>query len=97
NQKTPGAMMAAMGKAEDLGPEFLDDGQQEVEVTGTLPMSMTTFVGRDLELGFSTSDLGWANVYFVELAPVTSPDLVDGAVFESMGGGSSRSPLQAVV
>ena len=121
-------MMAAMGKAEDLGPEFLDDGQQEVEVTGTLPMSMTTFVGRDqelgeirslfregkrlvtlvgiggigktrmaLELGFSTSDLGWANVYFVELAPVTSPDLVDGAVFESVGGGSSRSPLQAVV
>jgi predicted ATPase/DNA-binding NarL/FixJ family response regulator len=121
-------MMAAMGKAEDLGPEFLDDGQQDVEVTGTLPMSMTTFVGRDqelgeirslfregkrlvtlvgiggigktrmaLELGFSASDLGWANIYFVELAPVTSPDLVDGAVFESVGGGSSRSPLQAVV
>jgi predicted ATPase/DNA-binding CsgD family transcriptional regulator len=121
-------MMAAMGKAEDLGPDFLDDGQQDVEVTGTLPMSMTTFVGRDqelgeirslfregkrlvtlvgiggigktrmaLELGFSAGDLGWANVYFVELAPVTSPDLVDGAVLESVGGGSSRSPLQAVV
>jgi predicted ATPase/DNA-binding NarL/FixJ family response regulator len=121
-------MMAAMGKAEDLGADFLDDGQQDVEVTGTLPMSMTTFVGRDqelgeirslfregkrlvtlvgiggigktrmaLELGFSAGDLGWANVYFVELAPVTSPDLVDGAVLESVGGGSSRSPLQAVV
>ena len=120
--------MAAMGKAEDLGPDFLDDGQQDVEVTGALPMSMTTFVGRDqelgeirslfregkrlltlvgiggigktrmaLELGFSASDLGWANVYFVELAPLTSPDLVDGAVLESVGGGSSRSPLQAVV
>jgi len=120
--------MAAMGKAEALGPEFLDDGQQDVEVTGALPMSMTTFVGRDqelgeirslfregkrlltlvgiggigktrmaLELGFSASDLGWANVYFVELAPLTSPDLVDGAVLESVGGGSSRSPLQAVV
>src|SRR5438132_898328 len=121
-------MMAAMGKTEDLGPELLDDGQQDVEVAGTLPMSMNTFVGRDqelgeirslfregkrlvtlvgiggigktriaLELGFSAGDLGWANVYFVELAPVTSPDLVDGAVFESVGAGSSRSPLQAVV
>src|SRR5689334_6442786 len=121
-------MMAAMGKTEDLGPELLDDGQQDVEVTGTLPMSMTTFVGRDqelgeirslfrdgkrlvtlvgiggigktrmaLELGFSAGDLGWANVWFVEFAPVTSPDLVDGAVLESVGAGSSRSPLQAVV
>jgi hypothetical protein len=44
-------MMAAMGKAQDLGPDFPDDGQQDVEVTGTLPMSMTTFVGRDQELG----------------------------------------------
>jgi predicted ATPase/DNA-binding CsgD family transcriptional regulator len=121
-------MMAAMGKTEDLGPELLDDGQQDVEVAGTLPMSMTTFVGRDqelseirslfregkrlvtlvgiggigktrmaLELGFSAGELGWANVYFVELAPVTSPDLVDGAVLESVSGESSRSPLQAVV
>jgi predicted ATPase/DNA-binding NarL/FixJ family response regulator len=121
-------MMAAMGKTEHLGPELLDDGQQDMEVTGTLPMSMTTFVGRDqelgeirslfregkrlvtlvgiggigktriaLELGFSVGDLRWANVYFVELAPVTSPDLVDGVVLESVGAGSSRSPLQAVV
>jgi len=120
--------MAAMGKTEHLGPELLDDGQKDVEVTGTLPMSMTTFVGRDqelgeirslfregkrlvtlvgiggigktriaLELGFSVGDLRWANVYFVELAPVTSPDLVDGVVLESVGAGSSRSPLQAVV
>ena len=99
-----------------------------LEVTGTLPMSMTTFVGRDeelgeirslflagkrlvtlvgiggigktrmaLELGFSAGDLGWGCVYFVELAPVTSSDLVCGAVLESVGGGSSRSPLQALV
>src|SRR4029077_5314066 len=112
-------MMAAMEKAEDLAPDFLDDGQQDVEVTGILPMSMTTFVGRDqelgeirslfregkrlvtlvgiggivktrmaLELGFCASDLGWANVYFVELAPVTSLDLVDAAVLESVGAGS---------
>ena len=91
-------------------------------------MSMTTFVGRDqelgeirslflagkrlvtlvgiggigktrmaLELGFSAGDLGWGCVYFVELAPVTSSDLVYGAVLESVGAGSSRSPLQALV
>src|SRR4029077_10087919 len=119
-------MMAAMGKAEELGPDFLDDGQQDVEVTGALPISLTTFVGRDqelgeirslfregkrlvtlvgiggigktrlaLELGFSARDLGWGSAFFVELAPVTSPDLVDGAVLESVGAGSSRSPLQA--
>ncbi len=99
-----------------------------MKVTGTLPMSMTTFVGRDqelgevrslfragkrlvtlvgiggigktrmaLELGFSAGDLGWGCVYFVELAPVTSPDLVYDAVLESVGGGSSHSPLQAAV
>src|SRR5689334_17674337 len=115
-------MMAVMGKAEDLGSDFVGDGQRDVEVTGTLPMSMTTFVGRDqelseirslfregkrlvtlvgiggigktrmaLELGFSAGELGWANVWFVEFAPETSPDLVDGAVLESVGAGSSRS------
>jgi predicted ATPase len=120
--------MAGMGKAEGLGLDSLDDGHQDMAVTGTLPMSMTTFVGRDqelseirslfragkrlvtlvgiggigktrlaLELGFSAGDLGWGSVYFVELAPVTSPDLVYDAVLESVGGGSSRSPLQAAV
>lgn len=121
-------MMVSMGKGRGSRPDFLGDGRQDVEVTGTLPISMTTFVGRDqeldeirslfrggkrlvtlvgiggigktrmaLELGFNAGDLGWANVYFVELAPLTSPDLVASAVLESVGGGSSRSPLQAVV
>jgi hypothetical protein len=40
-----------MESAEGLGPDFLDDGQQDVEVVGALPMSMTTFVGRDQEPG----------------------------------------------
>ena len=31
----------------------------------------------------------------VELASLADPGLVDGAVLESVGGGSSRSPLQA--
>jgi predicted ATPase/DNA-binding NarL/FixJ family response regulator len=48
-----------------------------------------------LELGFSASDLGWTKVHLVELASLADPGLVDGAVLESVGGGSSRSPLQA--
>jgi predicted ATPase/DNA-binding CsgD family transcriptional regulator len=48
-----------------------------------------------LELGFSASDLGWTKVHLVELASLADPSLVDGAVLESVGGGSSRSPLQA--
>ena len=44
-------MMAGMRKAEGLGPDFLNDGQPDVEVTGTLPMSMTTFVSIYAKLG----------------------------------------------
>jgi predicted ATPase len=115
-----------MGKAEGLGPDFVDDGRQDVEAAAPLPMSMTTFVGRDqelseirslfragkrlvtlvgiggigktrmaLELVFSAGDPGWGCVYLVELASLADPGLVDGAVLESVGGGSSRSPLQA--
>jgi len=115
-----------MGKTQEPGPYRLVDHPQDVEVTGALPISLTTFVGREreldelrslfrggkrlvtlvgiggigktrlaLHLGFSAGDLGWANVYFVELASLTDPGLVDGAVLESVGGGSSRSPLQA--
>jgi len=99
-----------------------------MEVTGDLPMSLTTFVGREreldelrslfrggkrlvtlvgiggigktrlaLELGRSPSDLGWAKVYVVQLASLADPGLVDGTVLEAVGGGSSRSPLQAAV
>jgi predicted ATPase/DNA-binding CsgD family transcriptional regulator len=122
------AMIAGMGKAQDPGPGSRVDNPQDVEVTGDLPMSLTTFVGREreldelrslfrggkrlvtlvgiggigktrlaLELGFSAADLGWAKVYLIELASLADPGLVDGAVLESVGGGSSRSPLQAAV
>jgi predicted ATPase/DNA-binding CsgD family transcriptional regulator len=115
-----------MGKTQEPGSYRLVDHPQGVEVTGGLPVSLTTFVGREreldelrslfregkrlitlvgiggigktrlaLELGFSAGDLGWASVYLVELASLTGPDLVGGAVLESVGGGSSRSPLQA--
>jgi predicted ATPase/DNA-binding CsgD family transcriptional regulator len=121
-------MIVGMGKAQDPGPGSRVDNQQEVEVTGDLPVSLTAFVGREreldelrslfregkrlvtlvgiggigktrlaLELGFSAGDLGWANVYFVELAALADPGLVDGAVLESVGAGASRSPLHAVV
>lgn len=50
-----------------------------------------------LEFGLSATDLGWANVYVAELAPLANPGLVADAVLESVGGGSSRSPLQAAV
>jgi hypothetical protein len=124
----PRAMIAGMGKAQPPGPDSRVDNPQDVEVTGDLPMSLTTFVGREreldelrslfregkrlvtlvgiggigktrlaLELGFSAGDLGWAKVYLVELASLANPGLVDGAVLESVGGGSSRSPLQAAV
>jgi len=121
-------MIAGMGKAQPPGSDSRVDNPQDVEVTDDLPMSLTTFVGREreldelrslfregkrlvtlvgiggigktrlaLELGFSASDLGWAKVYLVELASLANPSLVDGAVLESVGGGSSRSPLQAAV
>jgi predicted ATPase/DNA-binding NarL/FixJ family response regulator len=115
-----------MGKTQEPGPDSLVDGPRDAEVTGTLPVFLTAFVGREgeldelrslfregkrlvtlvgiggigktrlaLELGFSAGDLGWARVYLVELASLANPDLVGGAVLESVGGGSSRSPLQA--
>jgi predicted ATPase len=98
-----------------------------VPVTGALPMSLTTFVGRSrelnelrslfrdgkrlvtlvgiggigktrlaVELGSSAGDLAWANVCLAELASLT-PDMIDSAVLESVGGSSSRSPLEAAV
>jgi predicted ATPase/DNA-binding NarL/FixJ family response regulator len=119
-------MIADMRKAPDPGPGSGAGNPQNVEVSGGLPMSLTTFVGRErelgelrslfrqgkrlvtlvgiggigktrlaLELGFSTSDPGWVKVYLVELASLADPGLVGGTVLESVGGGSSRSPLQA--
>jgi predicted ATPase/DNA-binding CsgD family transcriptional regulator len=96
-------------------------------VGGTLPASLTSFVGRErelgelrsllregkrlitlvgiggigktrlaVELGYSAGDLGWVDVRLVELASLT-PDLVDSAVLESVGGESSRAPLKAAL
>ena len=43
-------MIVGMGKAQDPGPGSRVDNPQDVEVTGDLPMSLTTFVGREREL-----------------------------------------------
>ena len=121
-------MIVGMGKAQPPGSGSRVDNPQDVNVTGDLPMSLTTFVGREreldqlrslfregkrlvtlvgiggigktrlaLELGFSAGDLGWAKVYLVEFASLADPGLVDAVVLESVGGGSSRNPLQAAV
>jgi hypothetical protein len=41
-------MIAGLGKAQDPGRDSLVDHQQDVEVTGALPRSMTTFVGLEV-------------------------------------------------
>jgi predicted ATPase/DNA-binding NarL/FixJ family response regulator len=117
-----------MGKTQDPGPGAGADEALAGEVTRTLPMPLSSFVGREreldelrsllrsgkrlvtlvgvggigktrlaLELGGSARDLGWADVYFVELAALADPGLVAGALLESVGAGSSRSPLAAAV
>ena len=121
-------MLVDMSKAANPEPDSLVGGTADVEVTGTPPMPLTTFIGREkelgeirsllragkrlvtlvgiggigktrlaLELGMRTSDLGWPKFYFAELASLANPGLVEGTVLESVGGGSSRSPLEAVV
>ncbi|MFZ0043577.1 MAG: LuxR C-terminal-related transcriptional regulator [Solirubrobacteraceae bacterium] len=116
-----------MGKTLDPAPGSRAGQPHDVEITGSLPMSLTSFVGREreldelrsllrhgkrlvtlvgiggigktrlaLELGIGAGDLGWRCVYFVELATLADPGLVDVAVLESIGLGSSRTPLQAV-
>ena len=88
-------MTTFVGRDQELDEirSLLLEGKRMVTLVGIGGIGKTRMA---LELGFRASDLGWANVYFVELAPVTSPDLVDGAVLESVGGGTSRSPLDAV-
>jgi predicted ATPase/DNA-binding NarL/FixJ family response regulator len=115
-----------MGKTQDPARGSRADKPPDVEITGSLPMSLTSFVGREreldelrsllregkrlvtlvgmggigktrlaLQLSSSADDLGWGCVYFVELASLADPGLVGEAVLESVGAGSSRSPLQS--
>jgi len=105
-----------IGKTLDPAPGSRADQPHDVGITGSLPMSLTSFVGREreldelrsllrqsrrlvtlvgiggigttrlaLELGIGAGDLGWRHVYFVELATLADPGLVDDAVLESSG------------
>jgi len=92
-----GALSASLtsfvGRSQELGEprSLFRSGKRLVTLTGIGGIGKTRLA---LELGRSASDDGWAGVYLAELASLT-PDVVDTAVLESVGGGSSRSPLEA--
>ena len=44
------AMIVDMKKADNREPDSLFDGPPDAEVTGTLPISLTSFIGREREL-----------------------------------------------
>ena len=90
----PMSLTAFVGREQELDElrSLFRAGKRLVTLVGIGGIGKTRLA---LELGFNAADLGWANVYFTELAPLADPGLVDGAVLESVGGGSSRSPLQA--
>jgi predicted ATPase/DNA-binding CsgD family transcriptional regulator len=92
----PVSLTAFVGRERELDElrSLFREGKRLVTLVGIGGIGKTRLA---LELGFSAGDLGWANVYFVELGSLAGPGLVDGAVLESVGGGSSRSPLQAAV
>jgi predicted ATPase/DNA-binding CsgD family transcriptional regulator len=89
----PTSLTTFVGRARELDELRLlfREGKRLVTLVGIGGIGKTRLA---MELGFSANDLGWANVYVAELASLT-PDLVDSAVLESVGGKSSRSPLKA--
>jgi len=82
-----------IGRARELDElrSLFREGKRLVTLVGIGGIGKTRLA---VELAASASDLGWANAYLAELASLT-PDLVGTAVLESVGGGSSRSPLLA--
>jgi predicted ATPase/DNA-binding CsgD family transcriptional regulator len=90
----PMPLTAFVGRERELGElrSLFRAGKRLVTLVGIGGIGKTRLA---LELAFSAGDLGWAKVYLVELCSLADPGLVDGAVLESLGGGSSRSPLQA--
>lgn len=96
NDALPRSMTTFVGRERELAElrSLLQEGKRLLTLVGIGGIGKTRLA---LELGFSARDLGFERVYLVELASLASPDLVGTAVLESIGGGSSRSPLQAAV
>ena len=92
----PRSMTAFVGRERELDElrSLFLEGKRLVTLVGIGGIGKTRLA---LELGTGAADLGWRSVYLVQLAALANPDLVDGAVLESVGGGPSRDPLQAVV
>jgi predicted ATPase/DNA-binding CsgD family transcriptional regulator len=90
------SMTAFVGRERELDElrSLFREGKRLVTLVGMGGIGKTRLA---LELGSNSTDLGWTSAHLVELASLTNPDLVDGAVLESVGGGPSRAPLQAAV
>ena len=86
-------MTSFVGRSRELDElrSLFQDGKRLVTLTGIGGIGKTRLA---LELGRSAAVVNWANVYLAELASLT-PAMVDSAVLESVGGGSSHSPLDA--
>jgi predicted ATPase len=89
-------MTTFVGRERELAKlrSLLKDGKRLLTLVGIGGIGKTRLA---LELGFGASQLGFERVYLAELASLANPGLVESAVLESLGGGTSRSPLHAAV
>ena len=85
-----------VGRQEELSQlrSLLQEGDRLVTLTGIGGIGKTRLAR---QLGVGVAESGWAKVYIVELESIANPELIDSIVLESVGGGSSRSPLQAAI
>jgi predicted ATPase/DNA-binding CsgD family transcriptional regulator len=92
----PASLTTFIGRERELDElrTLFRSGKRLVTLVGIGGIGKTRLA---LELGFRAGDLGWAKMFLAEFAAQTDPGLVDDAVLESVGGGTSRAPLQATV
>ena len=89
---------AFIGREHELSEigSLLARGKRLVTLTGIGGIGKTRLAA---QVAADAGELGWPEVWFVELGPLGNPDLVDGTVLETVGAGpqSSRSALEATV